>query len=198
MVVKRYRKRTRNASEQHHDGNGCPSVTQPAPLLQSTHKAKANPPGLQAPVFAIKPYPLPDPLFTQMLNTEHWSRRAQPSTSTYKQSPVQYTSRCLACTTMGRAPAFAKEARPPPLPKPGPQSLRFRPPTPNKPLQWRDTATDTTRKHTGTAKASPAAVARQITALPISPAPVRPQEPSNTRARNDAARKLAEEKHSQL
>ena len=74
VVVKRYRKRTRNASEQHHDGNGCPSVTQPAPLLQSTHKAKANP---------------------------------------HKQSPVQYTSRCLACTTMGRAPAFAKEARPP-------------------------------------------------------------------------------------
>ena len=37
VVVKRYRKRMRNASEQHHDGNGCPSVTQPAPLLQSTH-----------------------------------------------------------------------------------------------------------------------------------------------------------------
>ena len=71
VVVKRYRKRTYSEAQHPPNETSHTPAPPPAPLLRSTPKGPPTAPGRKAPVFAVRPYPLPDPLFAQTLSTDH-------------------------------------------------------------------------------------------------------------------------------
>ena len=205
VVVKRYRKATpatslaqQPSSSQEH----LVASTSAPPLMQSKPKFGPGPRGYAPPHMTINPYPLPATLRTQMHITAHWQDRLQPQETTYRPKLPPFAKgtplappRDIAARTRCDMPVLRTGGQPPPRPRPTPRSLMFRQPgrvaaahTP--PMQPQR---DAPYRKTHSALLSASAGITTQRAMPLSPAPVREQAPTTTKARNAAARTLAEQ-----
>ena len=203
--VKRYRKAALTTSQAQQPSSSQEQVvasTSAHPLMQSKPKFGPGPRGYAPPRMTINPYPLPTTLRTQMHITAHWQDRLQPQETTYRpklppfaKGPPLAPPRRTATRPRCDMPALHTGGRPPPQPRPTPRSLIFRQPGRATAMNAPPVLLQKDAPHRKTHPALFNTSAETITqrAMPLSPAPVREQAPTTTKARNAAARKLAEQ-----
>ena len=205
VVVKRYRKAnpaTSLAQQPSSSQEHLFASTSAPPLMQSKPKFGPGPRGYAPPHMTINPYPLPATLRTQMHITAHWQDRLQPQETTYRPKLPPFAKgtplappRGIATRPRCDMPVLHTGGQPPPRSRPTPRSLMFRQPgrvaAAHAPPTQPQSDAPYRKKPSAFLSASAGITAQR--AMPLSPAPVREQAPTTTKARNAAARKLAEQ-----